>query len=78
MFVIPSLKSVIEKTKTKTKTKTNAKTKTMKNVGNLEPLLMSHSAPIPVPERGRCWDLRDMRNRSTRDVRTRSTRDYED
>ena len=65
MFVIPSLKSVIEKTRTKTKTNTN--TKTMKNVGNLEPLLMSHSAPIPVPERGRCWDLRDMRSRSIRD-----------
>ena len=60
MFVIPSFKSVIEKTRTKTNIKT------MKNVGNLEPLLMSHSAPIPVPERGRCWDLRDMRTRSTR------------
>ena len=63
MFVIPSFKSVIEKTRIKT----NTKTKTMKNVGNLEPLLMSHSAPIPVPERGRCWDLTDMRTRSTRD-----------
>ena len=59
MFVIPSFKSVIENTRTKTNTK--------KNVENLEPLLMSHSAPIPVPERGRCWDLRDMRTRSTRD-----------
>ena len=65
--MIPSLKSVIEKTRTKTKTNTKTKTKTMNNVGNLEPLLMSHSAPIPVPERGRCWDLRDMRIRSTRD-----------
>ena len=69
MFVIPSFKSVIKNTRTKTTTKTNTKTKTktMKNVENLEPLLMSHSAPIPVPERGRCWDLRDMRTRSTRD-----------
>ena len=63
MFVIPSFKSVIENTRTRT----NTKKKTMKNVENLEPLLMSHSAPIPVPKRGRCWDLRDMRTRSTRD-----------
>ena len=33
------------------------------NVKNLETLLVSHSSAIPVPQRGRCRDLKDKRNR---------------